>query len=130
MEMKQTLSGHILIIDDDPDIRLLMQRVLEKEGYNVDSAVHKEDALDKLSHSKPQLILLDVLLSGADGRELCQWIKSNENTQHVPVIIFSAHPSINDDKVKQYGADDFIAKPLNTDLLLQKVERHLSVKAK
>jgi len=126
MDTKNTLSGTILIIDDDPDIRTLMQKVLAKEGYTVVSATSKEDALDKLSSFVPELILLDVLLSGADGRELCQHIKNDPSTQNIPVIIFSAHPSVNDDKVRTYGADDFIAKPLNTQLLLQKVERQLA----
>ena len=116
----------ILIIDDDPDIRMLMQKVLEKQGYHVDTARSKEEAWEKIAEVHPELILLDVLLSGADGRELCQNIKKNEATQHVPVIIFSAHPSINDAKVKTYGADGFIAKPLNTELLVQKVEQLLS----
>ncbi len=130
MDIKNVLTGKILIIDDDPDVRMLMRKILEKEGYPVDSAVDKEDALKKLSAITPGLILLDVLLSGSDGRQLCQWIKNNEKTKDVPVIIFSAHPSVNDDKVKMYGADDFIAKPLNTELLLQKVEKQLKAQVK
>jgi CheY-like chemotaxis protein len=130
MEKQHYTKGAILIIDDDPDIRTLMQKVLEKEGYLVDTAKHKEEALEKIARSQPLLILLDVLLSGADGRELCQYIKSNSSTANIPVIIFSAHPSINDDKVKTYGAEDFIAKPLNTELLLQKVEKHFAAHTK
>jgi len=122
-------AGKILIIDDDPDIRTLMQMVLEREGYAVDTARHKEEALEKLRASTPVLILLDVLLSGSDGRELCQAIKSDSSTQKIPIIIFSGHPSVTIDKARNFGADDFIAKPLNTELLLQKVERHLTTEA-
>lgn len=128
--MKKSEHTQILIIDDDPDIRTLMQKVLEKEGYSVATAKHKEEALELINQSQPLLILLDVLLSGADGREFCKWLKANSGTAHIPVIIFSAHPSINDDKVKTYGADDFIAKPLNTELLIQKVEKHLATQTK
>lgn len=130
MEKLQHPYRTVLIIDDDPDIRTLMQKVLEKEGYQVETAKHKEEALDKLNQTQPFLILLDVLLSGSDGRELCQYIKNNALTAHIPVIIFSAHPSVNDNKAKTYGADDFIAKPLNTELLLQKVEKHFAAHTK
>jgi len=130
MEKLQHSDRTILIIDDDPDIRTLMQKVLEKEGYKVETARNKEEALEKLNQTQPLLILLDVLLSGSDGRELCQYIKNKETTAHIPVIIFSGHPSVNDNKVKTYGADDFIAKPLNTTLLLQKVEKYFEAQIK
>jgi CheY-like chemotaxis protein len=128
--MNKPEHTQILIIDDDPDIRMLMQKVLEKEGYSVATVRNKEEALEGLNQSQPLLILLDVLLSGSDGRELCRYLKANSATSNIPIIIFSAHPSINDDKARTYGADDFIAKPLNTELLLQKVEKHLATQIK
>jgi len=120
--------GYILIIDDDPDIRLLMKKLLVRGGYAVDTASGKEQAWEKLSIKLPSLILLDVLLSGSDGRELCKTLKSSENTREVPVIIFSAHPGVAGN-IEKYGADDFLSKPINSVLLLQKVDHLLSAKA-
>ena len=110
----------ILVIDDDPDIRTVMSILLRKSGYQVDTASNREEALLKMN-DKPSVVLLDVLLSGSDGRDLCKEIKSNSALGNIPVIVFSAHPGAAD-KIDEYGADDFIPKPFNTDLLLEKIQ--------
>ena len=115
----------ILLIDDDPDVRAVMSILLQKEGYQVDTASRREEALQKLQHEIPSLILLDVLLSGADGRELCREIKSRPQTRNIPVIIFSGHPSAAL-QFQSYGADDFIAKPFQTPALLQKLQQQMN----
>jgi DNA-binding response OmpR family regulator len=115
----------ILLIDDDPDIRTVMSLVLKKEGYEVDTASRREEALAKLEEEKPSLILLDVLLSGADGRELCREVKAAEKTKDIPIIIFSGHPGAAL-KFESYGADDFIAKPVNVKELLNKLSHQIN----
>jgi DNA-binding response OmpR family regulator len=112
----------VLIIDDDPDIRILMDALMKQQGYEVETASRREEAMDKLEEFRPSVILLDVLLSGSDGREICQEIKANSSMQHIPVIMFSAHPGAADN-IESYGADDFITKPINTDTLLEKMNR-------
>ena len=112
----------VLIIDDDPDIRILMDALMKQQGYEVQTAAHREEAMGKLEAFQPSVIFLDVLLSGSDGREFCQEIKSNSDMQHIPVIMFSAHPGAADN-IESYGADDFITKPINTEALLQKMNR-------
>ncbi|HEX8314005.1 MAG TPA: response regulator [Flavisolibacter sp.] len=114
----------ILLIDDDPDIRTVMGLMLKKEGYEVVTASRREEALEKLVQEQPALILLDVLLSGADGRELCRAIKADEKTKHIPIIMFSGHPGAAQ-QFETYGADDFIAKPISTEALLQKLSRQI-----
>ena len=114
----------ILLIDDDPDIRTVMGVTLKKEGYEVATASRREEALEMIEQEKPSLILLDVLLSGTDGRELCREIKSAEETKHIPVIMFSGHPSAAF-QFESYGANDFIAKPFNTETLLEKLSRQI-----
>ncbi|MFL5741105.1 MAG: PleD family two-component system response regulator [Flavisolibacter sp.] len=109
----------VLIIDDDPDVRMVMNILLQKQGYEVETASRKEEALLKLAQFKPSVVLLDVLLSGSDGRELCQAIKSSE-MKDIPVIMFSAHPGAAEN-IGSYGADDFISKPIDTEALLDKV---------
>lgn len=115
----------ILLIDDDPDVRTVMSAMLKKQGYEVDTASHREEAWQKLEEDVPSLILLDVLLSGADGRELCREIKAGDTTKHVPVIMFSGHPGAAL-KFEEYGADDFIAKPINAESLLNKLNQQMS----
>lgn len=115
----------ILIIDDDPDVRTLMNSLMQKQGYEVETASKKEEVFAKLDAFQPSAILLDVLLSGADGREICREIKSNNSTNHIPVLMISAHPGAAEN-ISSYGADDFVSKPLNTGLLLQKLERLVS----
>jgi DNA-binding response OmpR family regulator len=116
--------ARILIIDDDPDVRNLMGILLKKHGYEVETASKKEEVFEKLQQFQPSAILLDVLLSGADGRQICMDIKENEATKHIPVIMFSAHPGAAD-KIGSYGADEFISKPLNAEILLEKLTKQL-----
>lgn len=116
----------ILLIDDDPDVRTVMSRLLQKQGYYVETASKREEALAKLEKKLPSLILLDVLLSGHDGRELCRELKASFATSHIPVIMFSGHPGAAL-QFEVYGADDFITKPFNTDVLLEKLDRHLKI---
>jgi len=116
----------ILIIDDDPDVRMLMNVLMKKQGYEVETAFNKEDALLKLQNFQPSVILLDVLLSGTDGRELCKEIKQNEDLQAIPVIMISAHPGAAEN-FSSYGADDFVSKPINSESLLKKVDTLVNV---
>lgn len=116
--------ARILIIDDDPDIRTVMNILLKKQGHEVATAAREEEALEKIKQFNPSVILLDVLLSGADGRKICMDLKQNEATKDIPVIMFSAHPGAAD-KIHLYGADDFISKPVNADRLLEKISRQL-----
>lgn len=117
-----TIMKKVLIIDDDPDVRTVMDVLMKKQGYGVATAFNREDALDKLEDFQPSVILLDVLLSGTDGRQLCREIKSDDKTRHVPVIMVSAHPGAADN-IDNYGADDFISKPINTEVLLEKMDK-------
>jgi DNA-binding response OmpR family regulator len=115
----------ILIIDDDPDVRTVMNILLKKQGYEVDTASRQEEVFDKIRSFQPSVILLDVLLSGADGRIICKEIKSSEDTSHIPVIMFSAHPGAAS-QIDTYGADDFIPKPVSADILFEKIAQQLA----
>src|SRR3989344_7272336 len=108
-----TQNSHIVIVDDDAGILEAVKIILEGEGYKVTASSDGEyiETLAK-NPKKPDLILLDVLLSGKDGRELCAMLKKNEVTRHIPIIMFSAHPSAST-TVKKAGADAFLAKPFN-----------------
>jgi DNA-binding response OmpR family regulator len=83
-----------------------------------------ENTFPKIETFKPDLILLDVLISGYDGRVICKQLKSNEETKHIPIIMFSAHPGAAA-TIADYGANDFISKPFDVDHLLKKVNEQL-----
>jgi DNA-binding response OmpR family regulator len=120
----QNLPKRILVVDDDPDILEFLQIILEEEGYAVVTS-DKGEYLEQLHNGGlPHLILVDVLLSGKDGREIVKYLKSLQETKHIPIIMFSAHPSA-EETARQAGADDFLAKPFNIDDLLAKIAPYL-----
>jgi DNA-binding response OmpR family regulator len=114
----------LLVVDDEPDILEFLQIILEEEGYAVTTS-DKGEFLEQLHNGGlPDLILVDVLLSGKDGRDIVKHLKSQEETKHIPVIMFSAHPSA-EQTAREAGAEDFVAKPFEIDLLLNKIATYL-----
>src|ERR1051326_1800379 len=121
----QQSPKQILIVDDEPDILEFLQVLLEEEGYTVVIS-EKAEALEHLPPGGlPQLILLDVLLSGRDGREIVKNLKGKAETKAIPIIMFSAHPSA-EETARAVGADDFVAKPFPIEVLLTKIAHFLS----
>lgn len=117
----------ILVVDDDPDIRTLVNVVLRKNGFEVETASREEEVYDKITAFQPALILLDVLLSGSDGRVICERLKQDSKTAHLPVIMCSAHPAAGK---QDYGADDFLSKPFTEEALIEKIQKQLALAEK
>ena len=117
-------SKKILVVDDDPDILIAIQAMLEDEGYVVEITEKGEYAEQLQAANYPDLILLDMLLSGKDGREITRLLKNQLDTKHIPIIMLSAHPGAFKETLAA-GADDFLAKPFDIDMLLAKVEHYL-----
>jgi DNA-binding response OmpR family regulator len=112
----------ILIVDDDPSILDALRFLFEDEGYRVQTS-EKGDYAESLRDENgglPDLIVLDVLLSGKDGRTICRKLKSQEETQHIPVVMISAYPDA-ERSSKEVGADAFVAKPFAIDDVLATV---------
>ena len=118
----------ILVVDDDVDILSVMKILLTMKGFEVDVISKGENALPKTEIFKPDLIILDVLISGHDGRTICKQLKSNKETSHIPVIMFSAHPGAAA-TIADYGANDFIAKPFDVNSLMKKINEQLGLSA-
>jgi DNA-binding response OmpR family regulator len=116
----------ILVVDDDTDILSVMEMLLSMKGFEVQVTSKGENTLPKTASFKPDLILLDVLISGHDGRVICKQLKSNKETSHIPVIMFSAHPGAAA-SIAEYGANDFIAKPFDVNNLMKKVNAQLGL---
>ncbi len=118
----------IFVIDDDKDLLKVVKTLLVKRGYDVSVYSDWEIANDAIKVYEPQLILLDVFLSNADGFDVCQKLKSSNMTKHIPVLIFSAYPRVAETAIYEYGADDFISKPFEVGELIRKVHTILSKK--
>src|SRR3954463_15797157 len=84
----------ILVVDDDPGILDALRFLFEEEGYQVQTSEKGDyaEALHEDNGGLPDLIVLDVLLSGKDGREICRKLKSRADTRHIPIVMISAHP--------------------------------------
>ncbi|MCO5936286.1 response regulator [Mucilaginibacter sp. RB4R14] len=111
----------IMIADDDPGIVDAIEMMLEFEGYSVTTTVDGATVLD-MKEELPDLLLLDIWMSGEDGRDICRKLKSETLTKNIPVIIISASRDIASSAMAA-GADDFLAKPFEMDVLLQKIEK-------
>ena len=80
----------ILIVDDEPNIVIPLQFLMEQNGYLTRVAQSGEEALEMISKEKPDLVLLDIMLPGADGLEICKRLKSNAHSQHIPIIMLTS----------------------------------------
>ncbi len=109
----------VMIADDDPGIVDAVEMLLEFEGYNVRSTVTGSDVLEM--KELPDVLLLDIWMSGEDGRDICKKLKEMDHTKHMPVIMISASRDIRQSAIDA-GADDFLAKPFEMNDLLHKIE--------
>ncbi len=122
-------KAKILIVDDIPVNIQLLQNYLGSAGYHTFSAANGEEALLRVRETRPDMVLLDVMMPKMDGFETCRQLKRNEETSYIPVIMVTALNEL-EDKIKgiEAGADDFISKPFNRLELLARVKSLLRVK--
>lgn len=114
----------ILIVDDHQDILDVMQVVLQDEGYKVRTSLNGS-FLNTIHTNMPDLIFLDVLLSGEDGRDICRALKSDEQTKHITVVLISAHIDAKT-AMNSCGADGFLAKPFRLEEVRGLAKKYLS----
>ncbi len=120
----------MLVVDDDPNVGLLISAVLKKYNYSVTTLYHGEEVLLFLKDNKPDLILLDLRMPGIDGYALCKRIREATDTRDIPVIILSGVSEV-DARVTtlELGADDFITKPFDVRELRARINRILKRKS-
>ena len=115
--------NHILIVDDEPDILDSLSMMLNLEGYHVQTVSRSQAVLASENKSAPpDLILLDIWLSGEDGRDVCRKIRQNNTLRTVPVVMMSAGQNMAESALEA-GANAFIAKPFNPDDLLETIRK-------
>lgn len=117
----------ILVVDDEPDIIRLMQRILKSRGHEVSVAYDGQAALDLVASDPPDILVLDLDIPRIDGFEVCRRIKTDEATRHIPVVmVTAAYTSVSDaGHGTGLGADEFIVKPFLKEVLIHNIERLL-----
>ncbi len=112
----------ILVVDDEPDFRLILTDVLSRAGYEVVQATNGEEALAKLAFEQPQLVIIDWMMPGMSGPDFCQAVRQNLNMPKLPIIMLTVRRQDEDhaEGIHQ-GADLFLSKPVVPDELLLRV---------
>lgn len=127
-ETAESARARILVVDDNPAGVDLMRAQLDGEGYSIDSAGDGEQALEKVSETTPDLVILDIMLPKMSGFEVCKRIKGNEATRSIPVIMVTA---LNDMESRAKGitagADEFLSRPVDRSELLARVKSLLRI---
>lgn len=116
-------AQEILVVDDEPDIVELVSYNLKKEGFSVSSASDGEEALNKIRKGKFDLVVLDLMLPGIQGIELCRILRKNPETERLPIVMLTAKGEPTDKVLGlEIGADDYLAKPFSPRELIARIK--------
>ncbi len=128
--MPSAKASNILIVDDTPANLTILTHLLTKRGHIARSALNGPTALNAVQELLPDLILLDIMMPGMDGYEVCQQLKLNKSTRDIPIIFISASSKVLD-KMKAFGVGgvDYVTKPFHGEEVMARVETHLALRA-
>ncbi len=125
-EIKKSLRGKILVVDDNRDNRELVVKVLRSRGYEMVEAVDGEDALQKTRDERPNLILMDISLPKIDGYEVTRRLKIHEEYRNIPVVALTAHVMKGDkERAIEAGCAGYIPKPIDVHELPEQIKHYL-----
>lgn len=117
----------VLVVDDEPNIVLSLEFLMQQAGFEVTTAGDGETALELVTQTLPDLILLDISLPGISGFEVLAELRSQEAYKRLPIVMLTAHGrEVEKEKGLALGADDYITKPFSTRLLVEKVQALLN----
>ncbi len=130
--VRALMSGKkILVVDDEENIRELVKYNLAREGYQVTTVGSGEEALKQAGEKPPDLIVLDLMLPGIDGFDVCRQLKNDSRTAHIPIVMLTVKGEESDIVVGlELGADDYITKPFSPKVLLARIKAVLRRKEK
>lgn len=124
------MTGEILVVDDEPNIVLSLEFLMKREGYRVRTASNGEEAMQAIKESKPDLILLDVMMPRMDGYEVCEAVRKDPGLTSVRIVMLTAKGrEVEREKGLALGADDYVTKPFATRDLVEKVREFMSLVA-
>lgn len=115
----------LLLVDDDVGLGETLTTALQDAGYAVEVLTDGQEALARVVTRPPDLLLLDLQLSGCDGREILATLRAQGATQRLPIIVFTGMEGITEAEIKRRGAQEFLTKPFSTTVLLQVIGRLL-----
>jgi len=121
------MSEKILIADDDPNATRFAQFVLEQKGYQVVTASNGLEGLNKVAEEKPDLVILDIMLPGMDGFQICRRLRAAESTARLPILMLSGKARESDrESGLKVGADEYLTKPASPADLTNAVQKLLA----
>jgi len=124
------MAKKILVIEDDPATLRLVDYSLKQEGYEVITAANGPDGIQKALGESPDLVILDVMLPGLDGFEVCYQLRAEPSTAKLPILMFTARAQeIDKDTGRRVGADDYLTKPSAPEEIVNHVAKLLKAKA-
>ena len=117
----------ILVVDDSPTILEVVKQILTQEGYEVETAATGIEGLNKAREAKPDLVILDVLLPGMQGYQVCRLLKFDQEYKNIPIIMYSSRDDENDISTgMKQGANAYLVKPVEPDTLIGAVKEQLA----
>jgi len=124
--MDNSNLNSVLIVDDSSTNLVLLEAILQEEGYRTYTAINAKEAFSIIEHSKPDIILLDLLMPQVSGFDILEKLKSNLSTSEIPVVVVSAvNTKENIELCKDLGAADFFSKPIDIPVFLSKLKDFL-----
>lgn len=117
-------AKRVLVVDDDRDILNVIEIILEDEGYVISTLDNGREVMEEVKKNMPDLILLDVMLCGIDGRDVCKKLKSEPLLSLIPIIMISASHNLRGFIEEKGSADGFISKPFDVDNFITVVNSH------
>ncbi|WP_179999368.1 twitching motility response regulator PilG [Acinetobacter sp. YH12239] len=114
----------VMVIDDSKTIRRTAETLLQREGYDVVTAVDGFEALAKIAETRPDIIFVDIMMPRLDGYQTCALLKNSQNFQHIPVVMLSSKDGMFDQaKGRVVGSDEYLTKPFSKDELLNAIRK-------
>jgi DNA-binding response OmpR family regulator len=125
--MPEDTGARVLLVDDDPVILRLLEVNFRLDGFDTSTATRGEDALARAVEWKPDMVVLDVMMPGLDGWEVCRRLREHQDLADVPVVFLSARAQ-DDDRMRGYalGVVEYVTKPFDPASLVEIVRRHLA----
>ncbi|WP_269914283.1 twitching motility response regulator PilG [Acinetobacter sp. HY1485] len=127
MQEDNTNSLKVMVIDDSKTIRRTAETLLQREGYDVVTAVDGFEALSKIAETNPDIIFIDIMMPRLDGYQTCALIKNSQQYQGVPIIMLSSKDGLFDRaKGRIVGSDEYLTKPFSKDELVAAIRMHVA----
>ncbi len=124
------MSARILIVDDEQDTLNLMRLILEINDYAVITTLNSQEALDLAGEAQPDVVLLDIMMPGLDGFQLCKMMRANPTTSELPIIFVTAYAALDLEQRRiEAGADMVIHKPVDSRLLTNAIIEVMNLRA-